>query len=74
MATKQEKQAPVPKAGERTKAPKELALQLHIDPKALRRFMREQWGTHYQRWAITPAMEREIRKHFVKRTPRVTTK
>lgn len=58
---------PKPKDGEKTKTPKEMASALKVDPKRLRRVMRELWGTHHERWAITPAMEKELRKRFAKK-------
>jgi plasmid maintenance system antidote protein VapI len=61
------KQPPAAKEGERTLTPKQMAAKLGVDPKALRRVMREKWGTHYQRWEITPAMAKELTKAFAKK-------
>lgn len=61
-AKKVELTPPKPRQGEKTKTPKQLATQWKMDPKRLRRVMRELWGTHFQRWEITPSMEKELKK------------
>jgi hypothetical protein len=67
--------APKPKATTKPKTttrgknitPKELAFELGMDPKKLRRHLREAYGTHHKAWVITPEMAKAMRAKLGKK-------
>lgn len=56
------------KATGKNMTPTQLAVELGVDPKRLRRHLREEFGVQHKAWTITPDMAKTIRAKFAKKS------